>query len=1066
MKADKSLLIRFVKENLVIITSTENNVFNLVKRAKAEYFVQKSKKKHGIPKNKEIAMEAINLLIKAEKITPNNPENILEQCPFLRKYITKADLEMLFEDLEPPETILTTEDIRKLEQKEFIERKEKELFKSAKEKIEMERLAALNRAMEEVQKKFKKEFKEMESERIKMEKEKTEIEKLKSEIEDYDIEELEKCYPILESDTIKDSLGDDNEWWRKIGIFKDPFPTTDGLSLIEEEYYDSIILLTPIFQKYQNQIKTNIDRILNKTYIIIGEFGSGKTTLFDYLSKLLFSNGVFPIHLILDAEPNANKIRRQFFKSMVSELTHKYMESYNIDPRTIYSDFGRIETHEILNNILEKCHYKGFVIFIDGLHKNGFYFPQVKAFIQNLQNTRDFFIRKKLPLSIFIAGSKRWELDLMFSPSVAGSIHLIEKIDEISANDAYQMVNNRLAAFSIEQTKQTKVDRKSIDNIHINLKHKLNRDVTFRDIIEEISPRLEATDFGVVRVAMKFDRPLLEEIREELGKNSEFISKIENMDAIIGGRLDIFEKLIDTISKIYDYRGINESDDFFISRKSDFAILYKAGLVQKTQDKNRIKWIPDKVFMDVAYTLKSKFKVDLSDLLIDLFSYDKGEEKKVHDGADNTHGLRKLANSYEETLPSFSKSLRKAADIHTKIIEHLESPVDLIEPNKMIDFTNKNLFYMIDSLFWISEKRGLEQFKLLYIREKISWSWYDLPDVMEHWNHIDFLESKGIILDSKESTEVAVNYKRAFLSLVNIIRLCAACNSIVELSSNSLTINDKKSLNSVREMFYRMEMKKSARILTDLVEEKMRNFIYLILLLKFGDKWKRRLSKTVNEYIFKQKSRSKTKINPKIDSQNDLYYCTRSHYEHIITEVKGNWEIIFERCFEPESKEWVKETLGLISEIGNKDKHNSPESFFKKNSDKLLECIHRSKRLIELIDVAYIKVVAPEHIIIEDEDEDKDDNKIFFSFKSGIDILNLQPLVIIKDEGNKIGRELERRVREEGKVVIDLSDVNSIEYEFSTGYRLFLGVLGFAVKSRKLLMKSIEGSIVELSISN
>lgn len=189
-----------------------------------------------------------------------------------------------------------------------------------------------------------------------------------------------------------------------------------------------------------------------------------------------------------------------------------------------------------------------------------------------------------------------------------------------------------------------------------------------------------------------------------------------------------------------------------------------------------------------------------------------------------------------------------------------------------------------------------------------------------------------------------------------------------------------------------------------------------------------------------------------------MYHCTRSQYGEIITNVDGNWNIIFKKYFESESIDWVKETLDLFSIISTKEKHNLDESFFQKNSDKLLKLIHNTKRMLEIINQAYIKLLNSENIIV-------DGKNIYFSSLLGADKTHLQPIIIEKDVGNEIGKKIEDNYRENKNLTIDLSDVESIEYEFSTDYRTFIGVLGFAIKTGHLILKPTKGCIVELIIS-
>jgi hypothetical protein len=78
-------------------------------------------------------------------------------------------------------------------------------------------------------------------------------------------------------------------WWKTLGLSSDPFPTMAGLGNIKDSLYDSIIVFTELYDKYEYYI-SNYPTELFKNIVLYGEFGSGKTTLFQYLKILLFSS--------------------------------------------------------------------------------------------------------------------------------------------------------------------------------------------------------------------------------------------------------------------------------------------------------------------------------------------------------------------------------------------------------------------------------------------------------------------------------------------------------------------------------------------------------------------------------------------------------------------------------------------------------------------------------------------------------------------------------------------------------------------------------------------------------
>jgi len=70
------------------------------------------------------------------------------------------------------------------------------------------------------------------------------------------------------------------EWWQRLGLRDNPFERTRNPLIGTYDY----IVETPIFNKYADRLK-NIDTLFGKVFVIYGLFGSGKTTLFEFLKN-------------------------------------------------------------------------------------------------------------------------------------------------------------------------------------------------------------------------------------------------------------------------------------------------------------------------------------------------------------------------------------------------------------------------------------------------------------------------------------------------------------------------------------------------------------------------------------------------------------------------------------------------------------------------------------------------------------------------------------------------------------------------------------------------------------
>ena len=164
-------------------------------------------------------------------------------------------------------------------------------------------------------------------------------------------------------------MDSDFGWYKKLDLIANPFPTINGLLDIEEIFYDSIVLKTPIFTKYLDVIEKSPNELTNKSIIIYGEFGCGKSTLFDYLGYYLLKKNILPINIILDAEPSLIKLHESFQTSIFNELI-EHLDDINYNPRDTFFKKDRDSILGLFKQIVKSTPFKSIIIFLDGLHKS------------------------------------------------------------------------------------------------------------------------------------------------------------------------------------------------------------------------------------------------------------------------------------------------------------------------------------------------------------------------------------------------------------------------------------------------------------------------------------------------------------------------------------------------------------------------------------------------------------------------------------------------------------------------------------------------------------------------
>jgi predicted NACHT family NTPase len=99
-----------------------------------------------------------------------------------------------------------------------------------------------------------------------------------------------------------------------------------------------------------------------------GDFGSGKTTFFDFLKVKIAQRKIIAIYIQLYGAFDLHSIIISFKSKLFEELAQIYKLKTNHNPIGSELDPEKA-TKEILSELTRKYETEGFVVFIDELHK-------------------------------------------------------------------------------------------------------------------------------------------------------------------------------------------------------------------------------------------------------------------------------------------------------------------------------------------------------------------------------------------------------------------------------------------------------------------------------------------------------------------------------------------------------------------------------------------------------------------------------------------------------------------------------------------------------------------------
>jgi hypothetical protein len=317
----------FVRKNYTLLKDKETFDRKRYKDIKKVYFGKELRFRFGNPRDKEICNCFVeDFLIKTQRISDKETlEQIISETPFLKMNNIKADDYIALIDLTTKKYAIK-EEIHGLnefeKQEQYIEWLKKERVKELDEHA--------------------KKYDEL------IEQKKEVYRRLPSILDDADFDEPKE---LPKEDETK-------EWWEELNLRENPFPgPMMGFFQIDKSLYDEIIVETPPIQWALAKIKKEKIDIFHKGFLLGGEFGTGKTTFFDFMAPHLTIIPVEPILIAITDKISVAYYVQNFEKQMCIEIA-KIAKSYGL-PRT--SSIIEFEEAKLLMQKIQERGAKGFL---------------------------------------------------------------------------------------------------------------------------------------------------------------------------------------------------------------------------------------------------------------------------------------------------------------------------------------------------------------------------------------------------------------------------------------------------------------------------------------------------------------------------------------------------------------------------------------------------------------------------------------------------------------------------------------------------------------------------------
>jgi len=581
MKKEEAIR-NFVRTNYRLLVHREGFDRGRYKDIKNAYFGKQLQHRFGIPRDKEICNCLVDFLIKAQRISDGEIlEQAISDSPFLKMNNIKANNYIAIIDLAA--------------RKYAIKEETRELQEAEKQE----------KLLNWIKREHAKEVEEL------IQQKKEEYRRLPSILDDTDFDEPEELPKEQE----------EREWWEELKLRENPFPgPLDGFFQIDKSLYNEIIIETPPIKWALNEVRKQQISIFHRGFLLGGEFGTGKTTFFDFISPHLTIRRIEPIRIAPSENISEAHYTQEFQKEMCMQVT-KIANRYNLPGTSRIIDF---EEARLLMLEIQSSGIKGFLVFVDDLHKKTD-LNRVFNFLANLQTTKNNFTRDGINVVFVVSGFPNWGDRIRRNSALTGFFDASDELTlpEVTPQLAAQAIKKRLQAFSLNPEKELAVKEEFLQTVFKQVSAEIGRtNIGFRPYIQEAVKYFQERKFDILSIDFtELDESTTEAIKQTLEAHNDFKRSIDKL--VFGGRIkkkEVREITLKVLCETYLRKGVSENEDIFNDNKFSFKQLRKCGLIQKCDRKGKLVWGASPFLEELNKKVIEKFSLSMEDYLVPIYS--------------------------------------------------------------------------------------------------------------------------------------------------------------------------------------------------------------------------------------------------------------------------------------------------------------------------------------------------------------------------------------------------------------------------------------------------------------
>lgn len=701
-------------------------------------------------------------------------------------------------------------------------------------------------------------------------------------------EEYESLPSILDREEIAEpdfdpTVEEIKPWWERFYLTGNPFPRKDGLSDISPALWESVLIKTEPFKKTLSSLQRNPNYLFNSGFLLVGDYGYGKTTFIDYLSNYLIGRDILPIRI---ASAKAHSDAAGFNDSFLQKFRMELIAELSQMSISLPAEIPSLEIEDQIVALASRIvpgRRKGIVVFLDDYHKFRSHYPQIYEFLGTLQVLKDTLTRKQLCVGFIVSGTPAWHTELQKNSQMMGFLDNAPIVmPAVSHELICEVFNRRIAAYCFESTPR---------RIRPEFVQKLVSDLAgeqgIRGCIVRIVDELNNNNLAIVDSPLEVPPQTLAAIRATLEKDD--VLKRSFNKLLFETKFSRFSKeqiarCLEVLVQISVQEGIPETDKQFLEHKFYFQKLHNCALIQKQKvaRNNNCYWTLNYRLRAASETVFKENKLALSDYLLKIYAYKDYAVRRSDESTAQTAPLRELRSFFSRRDVRLERPVSE--NINTGF--HLLEGLLLRDPAETSPNHITNAMQALDHL--TSAICSLESSDGLFLRSgirdtKLRWQLHpSAPEsIVEALHRLDDYEQ------NKGTQKLAHAVRSMTHALEDIAQRIKAQVTETCLESRPLLLRPAfhtleenllfQDFNSLNHSAAREDHYTAVKKLTDYLEIRFRRFLYLGCQLVFGDNYFDHCPQSVQSYAAKNLEANATYVGV----PNKFDGLTRSQFKSI-----------------------------------------------------------------------------------------------------------------------------------------------------------------------------------------